>query len=244
MGVGPQAQQCLKSRSNELFSYWQLRIKALCLVDFIGWLKIETNPQWYFEIYWGLGQNCASFWASLKTLANPTYNPCVPGSLSILYPISLPTWGANWFQGGPMLKSWISGLLRLTGCPEGHRRDCPGARILCGYCFGLPHSRDGIFYLSNIPSQWGLTFSNKSYQSLSFKAWLWVHAQLPLYQTGTPRASSCLLPLAGLSTSLIHNSSMNSITLPCSFAWTQDTVGFDLSYVNTKTQQVYRLLSL
>lgn len=80
-----------------------------------------------------------------------------------------------------MLKSWISGLLGLTGLLRGVIGRMALELASHGVIALVPLSvGTAIFYLSNIPSQWGLTVLNKFYQYLSFKAWLWVHQQTGL----------------------------------------------------------------
>lgn len=80
-----------------------------------------------------------------------------------------------------MLKSWISGLLGLTGLLRGVIGRMALELASHGVIALVPLSvGTAIFYLSNTPSQWGLTVLNKFYQYLSFKAWLWVHQQTGL----------------------------------------------------------------
>lgn len=70
-----------------------------------------------------------------------------------------------------MLKSWVPGLLGLTGLPRGVTGETALKLTTHGVIALVPLIVGMAFpYLSNIPNQWGLTFSDKLYQYLAFKA--------------------------------------------------------------------------
>lgn len=132
---------------------------------------METNLEGYFErnIY----LYCTSFRTSLETLLTTDTTPVSQRHLASCSPFHFPRGEQAGFRGSfvEILDIRLDGTNRVTQGIVGRI----ALELASHGVIALVSVGTAIFYFSNIPSQWGLTFLNKFYQYLSFKAKLWVH---------------------------------------------------------------------